>query len=668
MKQIILKSMSFVNFKGFRGETFTFKEGVTSFHGRNGSGKTTMFDGFMWLLFGKDSQDRKQFELKTLDKNGVVIPRLPHEVSAELLVDGGSVTLTRRFNEKWVKHKGHEEETFEGHEEERIYNGVPCSVREWKEKIDNICEEGLFKYITNPNYFCTRHEDVQRDMLMRFAGGVSDSQVAEGNAEFESLIAKITTENKTLEEYKRELAAVRRNTKAECDAIPQRIDERQREVASLADNFEQIEKELSEKEKRYVELSKAITDASALSQNAINERCQLVDRLSEHQVAIKKRTNEIKAAIYADYDAQIEAQKQVKEHIASIERDIKAIERKRDIASDEKAELERQVARLASDRETLIAEWHAINNRTFTMNENEMSCPTCGRVYDLDTITEKEDALREKFNLRRAQDLEDNNRKGAALKTKRENLENQIADKQEEINDYTSKVTDKQKKLDEAKASSILNEVLVKPDEAKAIEEDVTIKAHNEAITTINAEIDAKKTLDTDMELDKVKKEQSALVEEINALKRRAGKKEDIARNEKRIEDLTKQQREIADKLTEIEGKCFTIEEFERAKIRAVEKSINAMFDTVTFKMFAQQVNGEMVETCEAVVDGVPYSVLNNAAKINAGLEIIKVISNKMGVSAPIFIDNAESVVKLVETGQQIRLYVKDIGLTKIEL
>lgn len=663
MKQIILKKMSFVNFKGFRSENFTFNEGVTNFHGRNGAGKTTIFDGFMWLLFGKDSQDRKQFDIKTLDKNGVAIPKLPHEVSAQLLVDGTEVTLTRRFNEKWVKHKGSEEETFEGHEEERLYNGVPCSVRQWKEKIDAICEEGVFKFITNPNYFCTRHESVQREMLMKFAGGVSDSQVAEGNEEFESLIAKITTENKTLEEYKRELASLRKNTKAESDAIPERIDERQREIAELQEDFVALEKELADKEKRFVELNKTVTDATKLSQSANERLSSLVDKLSEHQLALKKRTNEIKVEVFADYNAQVEEQKAVKERIESIENKIKDSKLKKEQIEADKEELQRQVERIAKDREDLVAEWTAINNRTFSLDEKEMSCPTCGRMYDFDTISEKEDELRDKFNIRRAEDLEENNRKGMSLKTKREALEKQIAEKDEQISDNISAGFKLVQELAEVKTSSILNKELVEPDATKAIEEDAIIKEHNEAIDAINAEIEAKKTLNADVELTKIKQEQSTLVEEINALKRKIAKKEDIERNEKRIDELTKQKREISATLTDIEGKCYTIEEFERAKIRAVEKNINAMFDTVTFKMFAQQVNGGVVETCEAEVNGVPYSVLSNAEKINAGLEIIKVISENMGISAPIFIDNAESVIKLVKTSQQVRLYVNDSNL-----
>lgn len=151
-KEIIIKSLSLVNFKGIRELSVSFDERVTDIFGRNGSGKTTLFDAFTWLLFGKDSQDRKKFDLKTLDADGRIIPQLPHEVSAIITVNGEEVKICRRFTEKWVKRAGQTERVFTGNEEERFYNDVPCSQREYEAKIADICNEAVFKFITNPAY------------------------------------------------------------------------------------------------------------------------------------------------------------------------------------------------------------------------------------------------------------------------------------------------------------------------------------------------------------------------------------------------------------------------------------------------------------------------------------------------------------------------------------
>lgn len=78
------------------------------------------------------------------------------------------------------------------------------------------------------------------------------------------------------------------------------------------------------------------------------------------------------------------------------------------------------------------------------------------------------------------------------------------------------------------------------------------------------------------------------------------------------------------------------------------------MFSLVKFKMYEQQINGGEIETCEAVVNGVPYSGQNNAMQINMGIDIINAICKFEGITAPIFIDNAESVNEFISSQSQV--------------
>ncbi|MBP7398205.1 MAG: AAA family ATPase [Chitinophagales bacterium] len=66
--KISLKKLSLLNFKGIRQRTIEFND-VTNIFGKNEAGKTTLFDASLWVLFGKDSTDRKDFAIKTLDEN-----------------------------------------------------------------------------------------------------------------------------------------------------------------------------------------------------------------------------------------------------------------------------------------------------------------------------------------------------------------------------------------------------------------------------------------------------------------------------------------------------------------------------------------------------------------------------------------------------------------------
>ncbi|MCD8265654.1 MAG: ATP-binding protein, partial [Prevotellaceae bacterium] len=91
MKRVTIKQMRLVNFKGIRELEAAFDGRLTDICGKNGTGKTTVYDAFTWALFGKDSQDRKQFDIKTLGRDGKPLPDIPHEVSVLLDVDGEEI-------------------------------------------------------------------------------------------------------------------------------------------------------------------------------------------------------------------------------------------------------------------------------------------------------------------------------------------------------------------------------------------------------------------------------------------------------------------------------------------------------------------------------------------------------------------------------------------------
>jgi len=127
-----------------------------------------------------------------------------------------------------------------------------------------------------------------------------------------------------------------------------------------------------------------------------------------------------------------------------------------------------------------------------------------------------------------------------------------------------------------------------------------------------------------------------------------------------RIAELEQRETELANEYGKIEAQLFQIEEFMKVKCELLEEKINSHFELVTFKLFDTQVNGAIIETCEVLVNGVPFSTgLNNAARINAGIDIINTLSKHHEVSVPIVIDNAEAVTKLIDTDAQvIRLIV----------
>jgi len=638
---VFIKELRLLNFKGVRDLTVTFGERQTSICGRNGSGKTTVFDAFTWLLFGKDSLDRKSFGIKTKDADGRDIERLPHEVSATLNVDGWIVTLCRRFNEKWTKKRGTAVEEFTGNTEERLYNDVPCSVKEWQDKIAEICPEDVFKFITNPLYFSQQKADVQRAMLFRMAGGVSDEDIAAGNDDFTALLANLT--GKTLEEYKREIAAKKRRIKTEIEAISERIDERKRDVPE-AEDWSALEAELADKQAKLAEVEGQLTDAAKAVAAANESKLSALRKSGELEQERTKIEMQITKEVQSSYYNQMRIKQQ-------LDTDIETLQGKLIDGERRKALCESEISECKTRRESLIAQWKEINARSLEFKDGDFICPTCKRPLELEDIEAKQKEMTALFNTRKSQDLSDNVQIGKNNTARMQEFETELAKIQGELEMYSTELTKKQAEVANYEELELPNAMLT-------VVENEEWQRLGKEIEELIAEVNKSAAASDDAELKNGKR---VLQEAIDELKSRLSKLDVIKRNNARIAELQQQLRKQSEELAELEGKEFTIAAFSKAKIEAIEQRINGMFEIVRFKMFEQQINGGEVETCEATVDGVPYSDLNNAMRINAGIDIINAISKNMGVSAPIFIDNAEAVNRLQPTQSQlIRLVVTE--------
>ncbi|MGG0718718.1 hypothetical protein ABE096_14140 [Robertmurraya massiliosenegalensis] len=158
----------------------------------------------------------------------------------------------------------------------------------------------------------------------------------------------------------------------------------------------------------------------------------------------------------------------------------------------------------------------------------------------------------------------------------------------------------------------------------------------------------------TDKQVQEIQMEIMKLREKRDSLQADIGKFALAEQTNNRIKELEKQQRELAAEYEKLEEELYLTEEFIRAKVNLLTDKINSKFKHARFKLFEQQINGGLKETCVTTYKGVPYDAgLNDAAKINSGLDIINTLSEHYGFYAPIFIDNGESVTKLFETKSQ---------------
>ncbi len=644
MKTIRIQALELINFKGIRHFSLDLAKttGQISIYARNGAGKTSLFDSFTWLLFGKDSQDRKQFDIKTLDEKGEAIPRIPHEVKATLLVDGEEVRLCRRYVEKWTKKRGESEEMLTGHEEERFYNDVPCSLKEWNEKIEGICTEELFKFITSPSYFVNQKTEAQRELLLQMAGSLSDEEIAEGKEEFQTLLGKLT--GKSLEEYKKEIQAKKKRIKEELRGLPERIDECERmnensldftairsEIEAKESELASIQERINDKSKRILEEDKTREEKARKIGALRQERASLINKFSEEAQKEYLENKQAREESSHKLDSFIKEQSKLQKEIQ---------------------ELKDKETSLKEKREELLQEYKEITNRELAFSDKDCICPTCKRSLEVEDIEAKQEEIRQRFNKKQAQDKADNIAKGKAIKSQTEEIQEQIEKKTNQLKETERSY------LEAEKAFAQLPQV-EKPQLDGSFDHLEEVQSLSQRIQALEEELERDNQRECDSEDKKLQDRKGELEGELKNLRGELSKEEAQKRNKSRIFELKQQLSLQSEELAKLEGQEYSIEAFSKAKIERVQERIDRLFSIVSFKMFKTQINGAVVETCEATIKGKPYATLSNSEQINCGLDIVNAISQHFGLSAPIFVDNAESANSLLETiGQQIRLYV----------
>ena len=158
----------------------------------------------------------------------------------------------------------------------------------------------------------------------------------------------------------------------------------------------------------------------------------------------------------------------------------------------------------------------------------------------------------------------------------------------------------------------------------------------------------------TNGDISELQIKKAEITEEINKLNKTLNEREIQEKTKERITELQNEEEVISNKIQELEGQQYALEEFTKTKVELLENAINSKFELVKFRLFDTQINGGLVECCDTLVNGVPYADVNNAHKILAGLDIINTLIKFYGTSAPIFIDNRESINEIYNIDTQI--------------
>lgn len=635
MKQIKLLDLTLTNFKGIKSFGLHADGENISLYGDNATGKTSIFDAFVWLLFDKDSQNQKEFGIKTLI-NGEPIHNINHEVEATFLVDDEKLLLKKIFAEKWTKKRGSVTKEFTGHTTDYFIDGVPSNKKEYTAKTAELVDEEVFKLLTSPGYFNDQlHWKDRRKTLLEIAGDVSDEDVINSNDSLQRLTKMLG--NHSVDDLKKIIAAKRKEINQELEKIPVRIDEIKR---NQPDTDGLKESDINAQQEKLNAQIEAKTDKLNEIKNG-SEINNLKVKISDIDLKLSQVKNEHANQGQQElYKLQTKLQEE-RSNASIVESKIKNNEQRKQSNEDNIKEFQGLM-------ETRRHEWDDIKKQDFT-HEESCNCPACGQELPQERLEEARDKAEKQFNVNKSEKLENIKSKGITFKQKVTALEQENESITVEINKLTEQL----------EAKKIACEKLeTKIKEAKTNVKPIT---ETEAYNTL---IEEKQSIEQKIESLKasVNEEYSIVLEEREKLEYKKWELEsDLLKVKQakqsvdRIVELEEQQRELAAEFEKQEEALYLTEEFIRTKVNLLEDKINSKFKYARFNLFKQNINGGLEEICTTTLDGVPYDAgLNNAARINVGLDIIATLSEHYGVQACIFIDNAESITKIIDIEAQV--------------
>ncbi|HOI95603.1 MAG TPA: AAA family ATPase [Syntrophobacter fumaroxidans] len=646
-----LKKLRLKNFKGLRDFTLEPDGCNISIYGANATGKTTIMDGFLWLLFGKDSLNQANFEIKSLTETGEPEHNLEHEVTAVMTDGTNQVALKKRLTEKWTKRRGSRQQEFTGHTVDHWIDGVPVNQRDYLARVASIAPEETFRLLTNPRHF-SEHLKWQdrRRILLEVCGDLTDAQIIESSDELSGL-PDILGKRK-LDEHRKVIAARRTEINRELEQVPVRISELRGTLPSDAADPKTIRSVLAqlrtERAEKEAERSRLATGGEIARTNK-----ELAEIDAQLIALSNRRASAADAAMQAMRNRKGGLLEALSRHRADLAGLQSAIERTAALIEEGNAALE-----------ALRALGIKTNAETFEYAP-ELVCPACGQ----DLPAERVEAARAKaladFNEKKAGALTEISARGRARKA-------EVADLVAKTEEGRTKTRETADAVDAVEADIAALDAQIRSAEtsvpAPAPGEDDERRGLLERKAALESAVSELQFGNRDA-LAEVEADIGEIDEQIRGREKELAAIEACANTEARIRELEAREKALGEEYEKLEGELYLCERFIVRKVELLTERINCRFKVARFVLFRTLINGEIEECAEVQVNGVPYNSLNNGMRINAGLDICETLSEFYGIRIPVFIDNAEAVNRLYRTaGQQIRLVVSEDKALRIEV
>lgn len=624
-KQVIIKQMVLQNFKNIRSLSIEFGTHTTTVSGTNEQGKSTVYDAYLWCLFGVTT--RKNDCVQPTDKDNEIVHKIDTEVSVVLLVDGVEAVLRRRLTEKW-KAEGTGEEKFISAPMERFYNDVPCSVKEFEAKLTAIFNLNGWLMLSNIRTFMQQKMEDRRRILASITGELDTTSLL---AEFPLVKAEVD-KGKSLEEVQKQTVSTKKRAQKEIDNIPNAI---------AAQDKLRVEADFAALHTQKDELDAQIADIEKLLQADPTE----LEADKRNREQLQKLETQLTQQRRKWQDEHFGRLQQLRVSTMNAKDAVQTAERQQQKNKQDYEALCKKLTDLQQQFNEKKDAWLAKNNEEFTYTPITV-CECCGQPLSVEAQQRLQDKAATQFNTDKADALQ-------TLYNESSQLKQQIT-----VLEKSKQTYEQQTQAADIQLVNMKKEAVTTAQNAQAIEEALNVE-ENEDVKATQDKIEQLHRAMTKPAMSATEQEQHTKLNELKAQRdavvRQLAGEQTNANIDKEKERLNAE----AQKQSQIVADCNAVLEqlrkYNRKVLDATESKLSQYFKLARWK-FAEQnkTNDDEQQVCTAVYNGIEYDRLNNAGQVNVGIDICDGIKKAFGVELPLFVDNTESVEQVLETQSQI--------------
>lgn len=620
MKTITLKKLTLQDWRG-QNNSVTFGQN-TEIKGRNKSGKSSIFNAWLWLLIGVDSSDNANYKLfdekvEPTHENSKIA-----SVEAVLDIDGVEYTLKKTAEIGWTRKKGREEYERKGVDTYSFFvDSIGRNASDYKAFIEEtFAPFSKLKLMLNIGHYLGMEWKELRRMFEDLVGEIKEENFKGDYSIIKNELAKYAPEQ-IKESIKGQMKPIKQNI----EGLPITINTLQSSLPDIS-GLDTIQQEIDEAKKQIENIDKSILGNNEQAKVYIEKRnaelaeiSKLKQEYAEAESAYNlkpiKQANKIKAQL-AEIDGSntqiLKENKLAKETIENTEKSLKLATSKLD--------------KLNEYRNTLLKQ----NEEVKAMQFIDDKCSFCGQELPEEML----ESAKKRF-------FEQKDAKHKAIVAEGKANNEKIAQCKKEIEELQA-ILDKgyeEKPLQDTKELTLelqeLRDGFVKYSNTKEGKEKLEIIASHEANLT---DIPATDTT----ALQNMKKK---LLNEIEANSKKLGLKDEYNKQVTKIAQFQSELKDSATELALLEGKLNAVERYEREKASIISYRVNSKFNYLHVEMTETNKSGNIVNTCKVTDNmGISASVTNHASKVLIGIDLALALQRFYDINLPLFIDDSELI------------------------